>query len=555
MDGDKLVYFAPFRLTHQGQAAVQICIPRAASAAVLAAAEDLQAHVLRISGVTLPICTEADALLHPHSIHVGYTQRAADLGLPAPEPVGERVLLQYNEHTDGDLFAYGNDHISADGTANAVTMLLEKLGCGWFGIDPLWQIVPEKKDLQINYLAKDHKPRYSSRRNWVLRTNPELGRRWYLGGEWKYIEHAYWVLFPREKYLKEHPQWYALVNGKRDPYSVEWWQMCYSNKELQEVTAQKIREFFCEHPEYTQAALSANDGWFEGFCECEECQKMGTPSEIILKFVNRVAELIEDEFPDKRLMFFVYFPTWDAPRTPIKAHKNVTLMFCKESPMCASVDDGPDNGYHVRYHYQLGHETYPVNWKENAKLWIERTQCQHVCFWEWNCCAAAYPIWKDIPWVQGELMGRNLRCFDELDGEYVYFDQGPVAPYNDTEESYPLRWPLWYLSAKSCWDGHETPSQLLQEACGKLFEAAGDMMFAYYSCLAELNGKCEAKGIAWHMPEPWEVYPPACFARVDAILDAASRMKPEMSPKAVLRLENQIALWEKAKQVILENMP
>jgi hypothetical protein len=152
-------------------------------------------------------------------------------------------------------------------------------------------------------------------------------------------------------------------------------------------------------------------------------------------------------------------------------------------------------------------------------------------------------------------MGRNLRCFDELGAEYVYFDQGPVAPYNDTEESYPLRWPLWYLSAKSCWDGHETPSQLLLDACNKLFEAAGDMMFAYYTCLADLNSKCQAKGIAWHMPEPWEVYPPAYFARVDAILDSASRMKPEMSPKAVLRLENQIALWENAKQVILENMP
>ena len=84
--------------------------------------------LLKISGAVLPICIEGNPLLYPHSIHVGYTQRAADLGLPAPEPVGERVLLQYNERTDGDLFAYGNDHISADGTANAVTMLLEKLG-------------------------------------------------------------------------------------------------------------------------------------------------------------------------------------------------------------------------------------------------------------------------------------------------------------------------------------------------------------------------------------------------------------------------------------------
>ena len=552
MDGDKKVYFAPLWLTRQGQAAVQICIPVDAAESVITAAKDLQKHVFQISGAQLPIIRETETLIFPRSVHIGYTEKARQLGLPAPESTGERVIVQYNEHTDGDLFAYGNEGHSADGTGFAVTMILETLGCGWFGPDELWQVIPNSEDLKIDYFAKDQRPRYSSRRNWVLRTNPELGRRWYLGGEWKHIEHAYWVLFPREKYLKDHPQWYALVNGKRDPYSVEWWQMCYSNKELQEVTAEKIKEFFREHPEYTQAALSANDGWFEGFCECEECQKMGTPSEIILKFVNRVAELIEDEYPDKRLMFFVYFPTWDAPRTPIMAHRNVTLMFCKESPMCASVDTGPDNGYHVRYHYQLGHETYPMNWKDNAKLWIERTQCQHICFWEWNCCAAAYPIWKDVPWVQGELMGRNLRCFDKLGAEYVYFDQGPVAPYNDTEESYPLRWPLWYLSAKSCWDGHETPSQLLLDACGKLFEAAGDMMFSYYSCLADLNGKCQAKGIAWHMPEPWEIYPPECFDRVDAILNAACQMKSLLSEKAAKRLDNQVALWEKAKQVILQ---
>ncbi len=552
MDGDKKVYFAPLWLTCRGQAAVQICIPAEASAEVMAAAEDLQSYVRQMSGAELPICRETEALAFARSVHIGYTEKARKLGLPAPEKTGERVIVQYNEHTQGDLFAYGNEGHSADGTAFAVTMILERLGCGWFGPDALWQVIPHNEDLKIDYFAKDQRPRYTSRRNWVLRSDPALGRRWFLGGEWKYIEHAYWELFPREQYLKDHPEWYALVGGKRDPYSVEWWQMCYSNKELQEATAEKIREFFREHPEYTQAALSANDGWFEGWCECEECRKMGTPSEIMLKFVNRVAELVEDEFPDKTLMFFVYFPTWDAPRTPIKAHKNVTLMFCKESPMCASVDKGPDNGYHVRYHYQLGHETYPMNWKENAKLWIERTGCRHICVWEWNCCAAAYPIWKDIPWVQGELMGRNLRCFDELGAEYVYFDQGPVAHYNDTRENYPLRWPLWYLSAKSCWDGHETPSQLLLEACNKLFEAAGDMMFAYYSCLADLNSKCQAKGIAWHMPEPWEIYPPECFDRVDGILSAAAQMKPKLSEKAVLRLDNQIGLWEKAKQVILQ---
>ena len=78
------------------------------------------------------------------------------------------------------------------------------------------------------------------------------------------------------------------------------------------------------------------------------------------------------------------------------------------------------------------------------------------------------------------------------------------------------------------------------------------MMFAYYSCLADLNSKCQAKGIAWHMPEPWEIYPPECFDRVDAILNAAVQMKPKLSEKAVKRLDNQFALWEKAKTIILQ---
>ena len=553
MTGDKKIYFPAFYLTKDGKALSEIRIPKKAVPAVLEAARDLQTHIEKISGALLPIAEEDIPVNAEFEVHVGYTAEAARLGLPAPEEKGERVILAYDERTENKLFLYGNEGINANGTAFAVTMLLEKLGCGWFGPEELWQVIPENPTLKIDYLSKDERPRFTSRYSWVLNTTPEIGRRWYLGGEKKEIEHAFWLLFPREKYLESHPEWYALVNGKRDPYSVEWWQMCYSNEELQKATAQKIREFFRSHPDYSQATLSANDGWFEGFCECEACRKLGTPSEVMLQFVNRIAEMIEEEFPDKKLMFFVYFPTLDPPNKPMKAHRNVIPMFCKESCMCHSVDNGPDCGYHVRHHYDFGHVTYPRPWKQNVQLWKERTDCKQICVWEWNCCAAANPVWKDIPWVQGELMGRNMRCFEELGAEYVYIDQGPVASYHDTEASYPLRWPLWYLSAKSCWSGNETPTQLLLSACKKLFGPAADLMAAYYTCLADLNGLCDEKAIAWHMPEPEEVYPPESFARVDNILAAALASKPLLSEKEAMRLENQKILWEKAKEVILES--
>ncbi len=48
-----------------------------------------------------------------------------------------------------------------------------------------------------------------------------------MGGSNKQIDHAYHALFPREQYFEQHPEWYCLVDGKRNPY-IDWWQMCYS---------------------------------------------------------------------------------------------------------------------------------------------------------------------------------------------------------------------------------------------------------------------------------------------------------------------------------------
>ncbi len=109
----------------------------------------------------------------------------------------------------------------------------------------------------------------------------------------------------------------------------------------------------------------------------------------------------------------------------------------------------------------------------------------------------------------GDLATRNQRCFkDTLGARYIYYDQGPVESYHDTEASYPLRWPLWYVAAKGMWDSRPTASELLMDACKKLFGPAADLLFSYYSGLADINSNCHAKGIAWHMPEPYELYTP-----------------------------------------------
>jgi hypothetical protein len=350
-------------------------------------------------------------------------------------------------------------------------------------------------------------------------------------------------------YFEEHPEWYCEIDGKRNPY-IEWWQMCYSNGEVVGQTIQKISKFFDNNPTYTQATLAANDGFFDSFCQCDECKKMGTPSETMIAFSNQVAQELENDYPDKQLMVFVYFPTYDPPRKPMRLHRNITLMFCKESCMFHAVDSGPNCGYHISYEYDFGHKFYDLPWHDNVKKWVEMTACQNIAVWEWYCPAAANPVWKDIPWVQGDVAFRNQLCFEKLGARYVYYDQGPVEGYHDTEKSYPLRWPLWYVAAKDMWDGRQTASQILMEACRKLFEEAADLMFSYYNCLADISEQCHAKAMAWHMPEPYEIYTPEAIARVDRIVKAGCGMLDIVSDPVRCRLVNQFELWQKAKNAI-----
>ncbi|MDD2361636.1 MAG: DUF4838 domain-containing protein [Oscillospiraceae bacterium] len=552
MVGNRNPVYSDMVIVQDGHPYATIVVAQNPSSKVLKAAEDLQDMIKRISGATLPISDDRLTGVG-NRILVGESRETIDMGFLQPHgyPDNERVILW----RDGEkLVLMGNDDEVFTGTQFAVTMLLERLGCGWYGIDELWQVIPKKDNLCVGYLHIDHTPAFSSRRNWVLRTNRELSLRWYLGGSEKEIEHAYWRLFPREIYFEQHPQWYCLIDGVRNPF-IEWWQMCYSNPEVVQQTIEKIDRFIIDNPTYTQATLSANDGFFEGFCECEECRKMGTPGETMVRFVNQVAEGLEKSHPDKHLMIFIYFPTYDPPRTKMPLHKNVMLMFCKESCMFHSVDTGPDCGYHIRYQYEFGHTFYELPWLENAKKWMDMTDCKNVSIWEWYCPAAALPVWKDIPWVQGDVATRNQRCFKELGAQYIYYDQGPVDAYNDTQSSYPLRWPLWYVVAKGMWDMHITASEIIMEACKKLFEEAADLMFSYYSCLADINESCDAKAIAWHMPEPYEFYTPEAISRVDRIVNLGESILPQVSKTVRLRMENQFSLWRKANEVIQETKP
>lgn len=524
-----------------------------ASEKVRAAARDFCDLLQRMSGGVCRILTDRDPLpIDLNPVFIGASDYTAQMGI-APfrgYPENEHILLR----RDGDrLVLMGNDDGAYYGTQFAVTTLFERLGCGWFGPDELWQVIPEQKTISVGYLNIDKKPTFISRFNNVLRAYPEIGRRWYLGGDRRISGHGFPFMVPRDENFKTHPEWFCEIDGKRNPY-VDWWQYCYSNDEIAQVLADKICEKFEREPDLIQYSIAMNDGWYHGWCQCEKCKALGTPTETTIYFANKLARLIGKRFPKHRLTFLAYFPTYFPPRTKMKLEPNLEVMFCKEADMFMPVDKGPDNGYHLRYHHRHSKNTYPAPWRENFEKWDEMVEMNHKAIWDWYCIAAAYPPWQHIPWVQGDVCTRNNRFWHDHGVEYVYNDQGPLMPaFFEDGSSFPLRFPLWHVAAKSWWDGDLTGSDILMDDCRKLYGSAKDLMFAYYSALADIAVHNTGYSIGWHPPKPCELYTPEAIARVDVIMAAIRALIPAEEERVARRLQIQVDLWEKAKATIAED--
>lgn len=533
-----------FQIARDGKALAAIIVPENPAEKVQAAADDLREYLNEITGAELKIYTDRESPAEDYLLLVGPTRQTADCGieLPAGYPGKEEVIVR---RSGNRLILLGNDDGPYTGTQFAVTTLLEYLGCGWFGPDELWQVAPNLPVLAIGELDIRHTPQFRSRWTQVLGQYPEVGTRWYLGGDSTMTGHGIPNMIPRDEYFETHPEWFALVDGKRDPYAEAWWQYDYTNPELAEETAKKLLVYFDHNPHMTNYPLPANDGWEEGWCECETCAAAGNATDQILVFANRVAEIVSRKYPDKTISILSYHNNFFPPEKT-KAHPNVEVMFCRETSMTAPLDlEQPMTGYN-----SITHNTYTQSWLGNFQEFIEKASIQHRSIWEWYCIAAERASWESVPWVQGNVATRNQALWKANGVSYVFYDQGPAESYRESGESFPLRWPLWYVAAKGMWDGSLTGEQILYDACLRLYGEAADKMFFYYKALADSSEQCQGSSICWVPPQPSEMYPSERVELINALVEDAKTMYGTVTADQKARMENQFAIWKQATYYI-----
>lgn len=220
--------------------------------------------------------------------------------------------------------------------------LLEMLGCRFF--TPDCEKIPTLTTLEIGDIDRREKPvfefrdtDYSSIKRFAkFATMCRINGRWndipeYLGGSIRYAlgAHSFARLVPHDEYRDEHPEYFSFYNGRRQAVENDHWQLCLTNPELIDIVVENARKILKENPDKKILSISQNDNPYS--CQCENCLKSdaeeGSPVGTLIKFVNRVAEILEPEFPDVTFDLLAY--SYSRPASHLtKVRHNVCVRLC-----------------------------------------------------------------------------------------------------------------------------------------------------------------------------------------------------------------------------------
>ena len=462
----------------------RITVSDDATASEQYAAEEFQKGFNQATGSTLPLVTvqgnaDADA-----------TGRIAISGLPA---LGDEDL-QITVESERILIQGGRPR----GILYAVYQLLEELvGIRFLTTDHTH--VPDASALKIPCGSYTYSPPFSFRWSYYRENseNPEFAAKRKvntvtdaenLGGktQQQLINHSFHALVPYGTYGESHPEYYALVDGKRDTNTHGGGpQLCVTNSEVIEVAAEAAIQQLMDRPEATNISVSQADT--AAYCRCETCETLneaeGTPMGSQLTFVNAVAERIEEAHPHVKVGTLAYWYTRKPPKT-IKPRRNVQIQLCSIECCTLHAIDNPDCEQNQAF-------------CEDTNAWGKI--CDDIWIWNYNTNFRSY----DLPFPNLRSIQPNVRYFLRNNAKGVFMQangNGLTGEFSDLRN---------YLILHLIWNPHLDADALLNEFVSLHYETAAPPILEY---IAFLHDNVEARGLH-----------PRCFATPEDVgLDAES---------------------------------
>ncbi|MCU4154583.1 DUF4838 domain-containing protein [Carboxylicivirga sp. A043] len=255
--------------------------------------------------------------------------------------------------------------------------------------------------------------------------------------------HTFHRFVPADKYFEEHPEYYAMINGKRRPT-----QLCLNHPDVLKIVKEKVADIFINNPTASVVSVSQDDN--TQYCQCEKCaavdKEEGSPSGSMIRFVNAVAQ----SFPDKTISTLAYQYTRKACKT--KPLDNVLITLCSiECDRSKPIEEGCTD-----------FATDLQDWKqltENIRIWDYTTQFTNFL----------------APFPNIYTLAPNIRFFADNNAKWI-FEQHSHNP----SELFELR---SYVMARLLWDPQRNTDVLIREFCDGYYGKAGHEIAEYISQL------------------------------------------------------------------------
>lgn len=274
---------------------------------------------------------------------------------------------------------------------------------------------------------------------------------------WGFWSHSFETLCPPEVYFEEHPEYFALYQGKRVGKCA---QPCLSNPDVLEIMTENLRRHMAEKPQCRFWSVSQNDN--DAYCTCEKCREInereGSPMGSVLDFVNRLAA----RFPDKTISTLAYWYTRKPPKT-IRPAKNVHIMLCN-----------------IEANRGLPIETDPMSAGSREELLAWKQICPNISLWDYciqfRNLVSPFPNLRVIPrnirfFVKNNVKMLFSQCNREYEGEFS-----------------ALR---GYLLAKCMWEPDADPELVIREFCEGYYGPAAEAILTY---IREVTDAMETSG-------------------------------------------------------------
>ena len=324
---------ADITLVKDGKSDYAIVFSKGASPSERLAAQELQFFLFEISGAKLPIAKEGDKSLKK-LIVLGDGGILKWLKVPIDfKDLGDEGFAI---KTSGPHLVIAGGKLR--GTMYGVYTFLEDLGCRWYTSKVSY--IPKQRTITLKPLDIVQKPDFEYREpfytdawdpDWAARnkTNSSHARLDEArGGKVAYgrFVHTFAELIPPAKYYKDHPEYFSLVDGKRqDGYA----QVCMSNPDVLKIATDTVMKWIEENPNAKIFSVSQNDCGKN--CQCDACKAVdteeGSPSGLLLRFVNQIAAEVEKKYPNVLIDTLAYQWTEKPPKIT-KPRANVRVRLC-----------------------------------------------------------------------------------------------------------------------------------------------------------------------------------------------------------------------------------